>query len=292
MLGVPDAGLEGGLVMRRGAVLTAVVLCSALGAGNVEALQYTPSATSLLHTPGSGQPGVPWSTEGVGVGGQVTFNQGTGILNLTGKVQELNFFDPLNGSCSTDAGSNCNVNFSPDLDVTLSGSLLSLVITPLGGTFFDLTANFGTLGPNDLLVTDPSAGNAVALAASWQSGLFLGSPTTGLSVSVTYDAFTSSVLGDPLLTGFLAIDNASPYASLFGSTVAKFGVNLGDFGSFSPSLNAIAQNVLLFNSIPSFTAEGQGQVFRLASGDFVVPEPATALLVAMGLAGLAVRRRS
>jgi len=279
--------------MRRSSGGLALVGVFSLGlgfAGAAQALQYTPSGTSLLHTLGSGQPGTPWSTEGPAVGGNISYDSGTGLLSVAGKVAELNFFDPLNGSCSTDSGSNCNINFSPDLDLSVSALLDSIVVTPLGGPFYDLTANYKTTGGTDLTITDPFD-SSTALRASWQGGSFLGSPTTGLAVSITYDAVTKKVISDPTMVGFLLIDPTTAYAGIFGSTVAQFGLDLGALYAFSPSLDALAAAIIGSGTLSSFTAEGQGQVFRLATGEFVIPEPGTALLLGLGLAGLAAARR-
>ena len=40
------------------------------------------------------------------------------------------------------------------------------------------------------------------------------------------------------------------------------------------------------STLPDFTGEGEGQLYRVDTGDFVIPEPSTALLLGLGIAGL------
>ena len=44
-------------------------------------------------------------------------------------------------------------------------------------------------------------------------------------------------------------------------------------------------------SLPDFTAEASGQMYRIENGNFVIPEPGTALLAGLGLAMLGLARR-
>jgi hypothetical protein len=103
--------------------------------------------------------------------------------------------------------------------------------------------------------------------------------------------------GDPLVVGFALIDAGSLYASMWDSdsnpmTQNSILIDLSEFADFSPTMDSIAAYLIANNSLPDFTGEGQGQIFRLETGDFVIPEPGTALLVGLGLAGVGASRRS
>lgn len=254
--------------------------------------QFIPTADARLHTLASGQPGAEWNTGGVSAGGQVVYDATTGLLSITAALDTMNWFDPSNGSCATDAGSNCALNFAPDLDITLLASFDSIVVLPLGGTFFSVTVNFGTTSGVDLLVTDPADGNSVQLRASVAAGIFNGVPTTGLAASVVFDSSTGSVLTGTTLTatGFLEVDASTSFASLFQPDF--FGINVEAFTDFDDGsgggLAAIVAVAFATGVLPDFTAEANGQLFNTAAGQFV-PEPGSLLL--LGLAGLAVARR-
>ena len=286
--------------------LVGLVAGLALGAGSAQAVpQFTPSTGDSLHTIFSGEAGAQWNTSGLGVGGQISYSSGTQQLSITGVLDILNYWNPGNGTCPTDAGSNCAYNYgtlpsSADLDITLEAALHSVVVTDITGGCLPITnncylveVNFQTTGGVDLTVTDPYDGNSVQLEASWQAGTFLGNPTTGMAVSLVFDDTAGSVIGTTLDgAGFLAVDGGTPYASLFAPTY--FGLAFQSLDDFSPTLNTLADDLVEdFKAsqpltLESFTAEANGQVYKTDTGEFV-PEPGAALLLGLGCLGLAAR---
>jgi hypothetical protein len=276
--------------------LVVLVAVLSLGVGAAQAVpQFTPSSGDSLHTIFSGEAGAQWNTSGVGVGGSISYSSGTQQLSITGVVDILNYWNPGNGSCPTDTGSNCALNYGPDLDISLSADLHSIVVTDLTGGFYLVEVNFETTGGVDLSVTDPADGNSVQLEASWQAGTFLGSPTTGMAVSLVFDDNLGTVLGTTLDgAGFLVVDGGTPYASLFAPTY--FGLAFQSLSDFAPTLDSLAADLVLEyqNSQPltleTFTAEANGQVYKTDTGEFV-PEPGAVLLLGLGCLGLAARAR-
>jgi hypothetical protein len=280
----------------------AAVSAIALTAGTAQALpQFIPTPTTLVHTVFSGEAGVTWNTAGLGVNGQVEYDADTSSLTIDGEIDVMNYYDPLNGSCPSDSGSNCTFNFGPNLDFTVLASFINSDITNSGGGFYDITLNFETTGGPDIVWTDPSDGNSLMLSASWTAGTFLGNPTPGLQVVATYcdgvgGCGPAGLTGDPLAIGFALIDNSTLYAAMFDSDANPFTSNsiMLDFSElfdFSPDIDTIAAYVLANDTLPDFTGEGEGQLFRVDTGEFVIPEPSTALLFGLGIAGLAARRR-
>jgi len=259
-------------------------------AGTASAFQFTlPSTDTRLHTIGSGQPGAEWTTGGLGSNGDLSYDSGTELLDFDAEVDVLNYFDPNVGSCPTDVGSNCAENFSTNLDLSVVASLAGISVNSLGGTFFELIVDFETTGGTDVTITDPTD-NTVLLSAAWQAGTFLGSPTTGLSASVIFDASDGgSVIGDLTLVGFLDV-TAGDYAQLFESGSSRLAIAIGEGFDFTPTLTTLAAGIVSSGSLGSFTAEGEGQLYRAQAGEFV-PEPQAALLIALGLLGAWTARR-
>lgn len=253
--------------------------------------QFVPTAGARLHTPGSGGPGATYNT--ASGTDEVSYDSGTGILSISAVVDEMNWYDPANGSCPTDSGSNCNFDYAPDLTLTVSAAFQSLTVTPVAGTVVDIDVSFGTTGGTDIMWTDPADGGSTQLAASWQAGTFQSSPTTGLVASMFFDTSTNTVLGAINAVGFASLDLGTPYASLFGDPGdERIELDIVDLTMVTPDIGTLIGLAIGSGTLPSFTAEADGQVFRVDAGDFVIPEPTTGLLVGLGLAGLAAVRRT
>lgn len=250
------------------------------------------STDARLHTISDGQPGAQWNTGGGGAGGEIDYDSGAEEFVLTGVLDTLNYWDPNDGSCSTST-SNCSFGFpAGNLDITLEGAFDSITLTPQGSNVL-VQAMFTTTvdGNADMSITDPDdPGFGPLLEADWQAGTFNGQPTPGLTVSVLWDG--SSVVGTPSAVGFLAVDPGSEYGSLFESGGDYFQLNVGQLFGFAPALDSIVQTAINTGALPDFTAEGQGQIYRTAGGQFEVPEPSLLALLGAGLGLAALRRRS
>ncbi len=286
-------------LVSRWVVASGAVALTLLFAGSAFAVpQFTPSATALLHTLQSGQPGVSYNSGGLGAGGQISYTNlgsGSGTLNISAEIDVLNYYDPANGACPTNVGSNCAFNFGQtgqNLDFMVNADLQSVSVAPVVGvpTWLQIDILFESTGlGNDFTWTDPLDGDSDMLTAVWTAGLFNGQPTTGLQAQVFWDTATNDlVLGTGVsVTGFATIQSGL-YADLFGNEPVL--VDLSQFFDFNPSFPAITTAVIGTGEIPDFTAEIQGQIFRVDSGEFV-PEPGTALLLGVGLLALGRRGR-
>lgn len=290
-------------ITHRVGIALAAVSAIAL-AGTAQAIpQFTPTLTAKAHTVFSGEAGFTWNTGGIGVNGQIVYTDATNLLTIGGEIDAANYYDPLNLGCPTDSGSNCTFNYGPNLDFSVLANFIGVAVTPTGGGLYDIVLDFQSTGGTDIVWTDPADGNSVMLSASWTAGTFNGNPTPGLQVFSTYcdgvgGCGPAGLQGDPLAIGFALIDSGSLYEGLFDSdgiplTTNSIMLDFSELFDFSPDIDTIAAYVLANNDLPDFTGEGQGQLYRVDTGDFVIPEPSTALLLGLGIAGLgAVRRRS
>jgi hypothetical protein len=259
--------------------------------------QWSPTTgTERAHTFDSGQPGIEWDTGGLLADGQISYDSGTELLSVSGLVDTLNYWDVANGSCPTDVGSNCTLNYSPELDLTVSAKFKDITITAVGGDFVYVDVNFETTGdPYDLLTLDPVEVDPddIMLTASFVAGEFNGSPTSGLSTRILYNISTLEAFWQDVdVSGFLDVGGGH-HASLFAEDY--FGLALTNGTNFDDGLggglNEIVAAYIGTGTLPSFTAEADGQAFRIASGQFIIPEPSTGLLLGFGLAWIAATRR-
>jgi hypothetical protein len=189
------------------------------------------------------------------------------------------------------------LNYSPEVELTVSAKFKDITITPLGGNFVYVDVNFETTGnPYDLLTLDPVEVDPddIMITASFVGGFFNGNPTSGLSTRILYDIVNLSAFWQDVdVSGFLDVSGGHQ-ASLFAEDY--FGLALTNATDFDDGLGGgldeIVAAYLGSGTLPSFTAEADGQAFRIASGDFIIPEPSTALLLGLGLTWIAITRRS
>jgi hypothetical protein len=244
-----------------------------------------------MHTVTSGESGTTYNTAGPGEG--ITYSSGTGMLDIMGSIDALHYYDPLNGLCPTDAGSDCAFNFGPNLNLEVHASYVDMVVTPVGGGFFTIDIEFESTGGVDIMWTDPTDSDSVQLAAMWTGGTFLGQPTTGLMASTVYDSNTETVVAPISVVGFAVLDPLTPFAGLFGTgTPGDQQIQLDITTFVDLDVSQLIADSFAQGSLTDFTASiDGGQIFRVASGDFVIPEPTTGVLVGLGLAGMAAMRR-
>jgi hypothetical protein len=135
----------------------------------------------------------------------------------------------------------------------------------------------------------PTTGDAVHLTYNPSDGVLMATPAAGkmftsVNIQIDNNAFTFTGPKPPTLTG--AFDNYSA-SNIFKAT---FGDKFGE-QNFGPVLaTGMAQDTLMANLSVVGSYDGGG-----ALGDVYltyVPEPSTMILLALGLVGLLVARRS
>jgi hypothetical protein len=286
--------------LRGGVVGVACALALGLALDSA-ALQFTPSATARLHAidDPNGPPGAEWNTGGVGVNGQIEYFSVTdpntpGILTVGGQLDVLNWFDPLDSNCPTNADT-CSLNFAPDLQFTMEAEFDSVVTTVLSPSLVEIVVNFCTTvdGLPDMVMIDPTDPNTILLEADFTAGTFGTESTFGLQASVLYNPIANVVLAGPSIVSFSLVDPNTPYATLFqsGSQYVRLDLSFFPSSSFTPSLLSLIAAVQS-GPLPSFTAEGEGQVFRVNEGEFIpIPEPSSLGLLGLGVLGLGAATR-
>jgi len=265
--------------------------------------QFIPNGNERLHTTGSGQPGAEWNTGGLLSGGELSYDSVSKRLTVAGDVDVLNWYDstPASG-CETDAGSNCSLNYSPNLTFVLEadlvpGTLGDISVAPIFGDIVEVTVAFATTGvTNDLIVIDGAEG--MQLEAQVVAGTLNGDAIPGLIATILYNTATSTALFTQINGAGILNPTAGAHASLFGVGPDSFGLGISTISDFDDGLGGGLSDILAAtlasptNEIPDWSAEGAGEMFQITDGDFELPEPSTALMLlgSFTLLGLGRRR--
>lgn len=263
------------------------------------AIQFMPGSGDSLNTFQSGNPGSPFNTPGQGVDydGVGSGDPHPGEIVVDGEIPNLCI---NGGDCSTAAQGLVDFGSDP-IEFTLEAAFDSAAVAlpgsgPFGFNTGVLTVTFtGTAdGQPDLVLTDPTD-SSVLLESNLVGGFLNGNPVAPLTAQAIFDV--TAIDPQPNASAFAFFQtqvNGNAWEGLFSDGIGTLndeGIAQTLISNFSPSFDAIAQDVIDNGVLPSLDAEANGFLFRLESSQFVIPEPGTAWLLAGGLAAMAARVR-
>ncbi len=228
------------------------------------------------------------------------YSSTTGEATVSGTVSTLNYHDV------DDVFTNLSHNFTSALTFALELELVSITLTDnvANPGNFDVLFDYQTTddGLFDLVVTDPDFG--VVLRANLGAGGTVDVGVATFEAPTGLRAIATNVnpgAPDPLqiltANGVFDIDDTSLYESLFKESADMIGFSISTLNQFDAgwveifaALNCSAALVCDTSSLISHTANASGQIFGIASGEFVpIPEPGTLFLVGAGLMALGGR---
>jgi hypothetical protein len=279
-----------------------LVVAYGFAAVPASAVQFSLAGDERLNFFNSALPGTNYETaaggvdyDGIGSGGA---HEGTVVAS--GTIPALEYH-------TTGApGTNQTETFATPLVFTLEAELVDVIVTqpiPAIPAIVRVTFVYEGVAGADLTVTDPTD-STVLLTGNIVPGTFEGVSQSALTATTA----NFNILAPPqnlnvVFQGFFQVDGGLPYSPLLADSVNNTigfvaGVvsdfEIGDLDGFFDFNDIVAAlgNPPLVADVISNTSEANGEAFALQASDFSpIPEPGTALLVSLGLAGLGTMGR-